>query len=134
MGFTLIAGSISSALFIASTIPALSKVLRTKDMHSYSRSSLSIATIGNLIHWFYIFSLPFGPIYALHAFATLTTGLMLLWFVRYERRYRAPTIPRVILRSPYHQQSFLYEIYVLRDCDALSDTHACAETNSMQQE
>jgi uncharacterized protein with PQ loop repeat len=86
MGLTFIAGSISSTLFIASTIPALVKAVRTKDMRSYSRSSLIIATIGNLIHWVYIVSLPIGPIYALHLFTTLTTAVMLAWLLRYQVR------------------------------------------------
>ena len=84
-GFTLIAGSISSALFIASTIPALAKVLHTKDMRSYRRSSLFIATLGNGMHWLYIVSLPIGPIYALHGFTTRSTTFMVVWSWKYQR-------------------------------------------------
>jgi hypothetical protein len=32
----------------------------------------------------YVFNLPAGPIWLLHAFYLVTTGLMLVWYLRYE--------------------------------------------------
>ena len=55
-----------------------------------------LSNVGNIIHSLYVFNLPAGPIWLLHAFYLVTTGLMLLWYVRYEWRPRArsQTIPR----------------------------------------
>jgi hypothetical protein len=43
----------------------------------------------------YVFSLPPGPIWLLHAFHLVTTGLMLVWYLRYERRPRIQRRMRV---------------------------------------
>ena len=78
------AGGISTLLFIASILPMLHKAITTRDLKSYSLSYLVLSNLGNLIHWVYISSLPFGPIWFLHGFYTLVTGVMLLWYFRYE--------------------------------------------------
>lgn len=39
---------------------------------------------GNLIHSVHVFSLPQGPIWVFHTFHLVTTGLMLLWYLRFE--------------------------------------------------
>ena len=78
------AGIISTLLFASSNIPMLVKAYRTHDLKSYSPLYLGLSNIGNLIHWFYILSLPFGPIWFLHAIFTIACLLMLLWYVRYE--------------------------------------------------
>ena len=83
--YPVIAGALSSMVFMISGIPALTKAWRTKEMHSYSRTSLIIATVGNALHWLYIISLPLGPIYMLHGFATVSTALMLGWCIRFQR-------------------------------------------------
>jgi hypothetical protein len=36
------------------------------------------------VHSIYVFSLPPGPLWILHSFYLVTTGLMLAWFLRYE--------------------------------------------------
>ncbi len=84
LNLSLLAGSISTAVFVASTLPMLVKAARTKDLGSYSLSNIVLSNVGNLIHSVYVFSLPAGPIWALHSFYLLTTALMLVWYVRYE--------------------------------------------------
>lgn len=81
----LIAGSISSTVFVISALPMLLKAFRTKDLRSYSFPNILLSNIGNLIYSVYVYSLPAGPIWLLHSFYLVTTGLMLLWYFRYER-------------------------------------------------
>lgn len=81
-----IAGSVSSTVFVISTLPMLLKAFRTKDLKSYSLTNIVLSNVGNLIYSLYVYSLPAGPIWILHTFHLITTGLMLLWFIRYERR------------------------------------------------
>lgn len=81
-----IAGVISSTIFMVSMIPMLLKARWTKDLESYSLTSLVLTAVGNLIHSVYVYSLPAGPIWFLHAFYLITTVLMLAWYVRYEVR------------------------------------------------
>jgi hypothetical protein len=78
-----LAGLASTALFVASTLPMLAKARRTRDLSSYSLGNLLLANTGNAIHSVYVFSLPPGPIWALHGFYLLSTATMLVWFVRY---------------------------------------------------
>ena len=84
----LLAGSVSTAIFVASTLPMLVKAGRTKDLASYSLGNIVLANIGNLIYAFYVFSLPLGPVWALHGFHLGATGLMLFWYLRHVRRIR----------------------------------------------
>ena len=77
------AGSVSTALFVGSYLPMLVKARRTKDLDSYSRGNLVLATIGNAIYSVYVFSLPLGPIWVLHTFYVASTLAMLLWHMRY---------------------------------------------------
>jgi hypothetical protein len=86
MSFSLpvIAGLISTIIFATSTLPMLVKAWRTRDLHSYSFGTISLANAGNLIHSVYVFSLPVGPIWVLHTFHLTTTGLMLVWYLRFE--------------------------------------------------
>ena len=79
-----IAGATSTAIFVSSNLPMLFKAFKTRDLKSYSLSHLVLSNLGNLIHWVYIASLPFGPIWFLHGFYTLVTAVMLLWYFRYE--------------------------------------------------
>jgi hypothetical protein len=85
-----IAGSISTALFVASTLPMLYKAARTKELGSYSVGYLALANVGNGFYTVYVISLPVGPIWALHGFYLVSSGLMLLWYLRYEvsKRFR----------------------------------------------
>jgi uncharacterized protein with PQ loop repeat len=86
----LLAGTISTSIFAMSHIPMLVRAFRTKDLRSYSPANLILSNIGNAFHWLYIASLPFGPIWFLHSFYTLTAATMLLWYVRHRRRWSGP--------------------------------------------
>ena len=83
MDIAVLAGSVSTALFVGSYLPMLLKAFRTRDLDSYSRSNLVLATIGNALYSVYVFSLPLGPIWFLHLFSVITTLLMLVWHVRH---------------------------------------------------
>ena len=78
------AGSLATALFIVSTIPMLSKALRTRDLASYSGAHLVGCTVGNVAQAIYVATLEFGPIWILHGFNTAATALMLGWWLRYR--------------------------------------------------
>jgi len=82
----LIAGAISSAMFVVGTLPMVYKAFATKNLQSYSMTSLLFNNLGNVIHAFYVYSLPLGPIWLLHTFYLISTALMLFWYVRYEGR------------------------------------------------
>jgi uncharacterized protein with PQ loop repeat len=90
-----LAGSASTVLFAVSTLPMLIKAARTKELNSYSRGNLVLANVGNAVHSIYVFQLPAGPIWALHSFYIVASGLMLFWHLRYARRK-----PR---RWPWHR-------------------------------
>ena len=81
-----IAGSASTVIFVTSYVPMLVKAVRTKDLSSYSPTQLVLANVGNALYSAYVFSLPIGPIWALHSFYLVSTALMLGWYVRYRRR------------------------------------------------
>ncbi|MBZ0296360.1 MAG: hypothetical protein K8L99_27615 [Anaerolineae bacterium] len=85
--FQILAGSISSAIFMLATLPMLYKAWHTHDLSSYSATNITLSNIGNLIHWLYISSLPFGPIWLLHSFYTLSTLLMLIWYLMYRHKH-----------------------------------------------
>jgi len=93
MDTAMLAGSFSTVLFVFSYLPMLVKAARTRDLDSYSRGQLVLATIGNAVNSLYVFSLPIGPIWFLHAFNLGCTLLMLTWHLRYAggRRILAGT-------------------------------------------
>lgn len=80
-----IAGSASTVIFVTSYMPMLVKAVRTKDLSSYSPTQLVLTNFGNVLYSAYVFSLPVGPIWALHSFYLVATALMLAWYVRYSR-------------------------------------------------
>ena len=80
----LLAGIASTVIFAGSTLPMLGKALRTRELGSYSLGNLLLANTGNVVHSIYVFSLPPGPLWVLHSFYLVSTGLMLAWFLRYE--------------------------------------------------
>ncbi len=82
----LIAGTVSTTLFVVSYLPMLTKAFVTRDLRSYSMGYLLIANVGNGVHSIYVFSLPFGPIWFLHTFYLLSTAVMLVWYRRYATR------------------------------------------------
>lgn len=111
MNLSIFAGTVSTIMFGFSTLPMLTKAVRTKDLHSYSLGNILLANGGNIIHSLYVFSLPPGPIWFLHSFYLVTTGLMLTWYLRYEWQPRQsmrvaglhfPNVSSVI-RSRGHQ-------------------------------
>lgn len=71
------AGFASTAIFVGSKLPMLRKVLRTRDMRSYSLGHISLSATGNLTNWLYVVSLPLGPIWLLQGFFTVADLLML---------------------------------------------------------
>lgn len=79
-----IAGSISTGIFVVSQLPMLVKAARTKDLRSYSLGQIVLANVGNLIHAFYVVHLPVGPVWLLHSFYLVSTALMLIWYLRYS--------------------------------------------------
>jgi hypothetical protein len=86
MDLPLIAGTLSTIIFFMGTFPMLHKAYRTRDLRSYSKGMLLLNNSGNVIHAVYIFSLPPGPIWALHGFYLITTAMMLYWYLRYADR------------------------------------------------
>ncbi len=81
-----IAGFISSTIFISGNFPMLFKALKTKDMHSYSMGQLILGNMGNTVYWLYVASLPVGPIWLLQGFFSLSSATMLLCYLRYEKK------------------------------------------------
>src|SRR5262245_17967682 len=81
-----LAGIASTVIFAGSTLPMLAKAHRSRDLSSYSLGNIALANIGNVVHSLYVFSLPPGPIWALHTFYLSTSGLMLAWYLRYGLR------------------------------------------------
>ena len=79
----LLAGTVSTALFVTSYLPMLVKAFRTRDLSSYSRGNLVLANVGNAVYTVYVTSLPLGPIWFLHTFYVLSTALMLVWHLRH---------------------------------------------------
>ena len=86
MEWSVMAGTISTTIFALSTLPMLLKAFQTKDLRSYSLGNILLSNLGNVIHTVYVFSLPAGPIWVLHSFYLVTTGLMLAWYLRYAWR------------------------------------------------
>lgn len=89
MDLTVIAGTISTALFAISTMPMLFKAVRTRDMASYSIGNLALSNVANAVHSIYVYSLPVGPIWVLHSFYVVAAALMLIWYLRFGR-HRPP--------------------------------------------
>jgi uncharacterized protein with PQ loop repeat len=82
----LAAGAVSSLIFATSNLPMLARAFKIKNLESYSLSHLALSNLGNVIYWLYVVSLPLGPVWFLHGFFTITTGLMLLFYLRYQMR------------------------------------------------
>ena len=81
---TVLAGGVSTVIFAGSVMPMIVKAVQTRDLASYSLGNLLLSNMGNLVHSVYIYSLPVGPIWALHAFYLITTGFMLAMYIRHE--------------------------------------------------
>ncbi len=83
-----LAGFISSTIFISGNFPMLFKALKTKDLHSYSLGQLILGNLGNTVYWLYVVSLPVGPVWFLQGFFSLSSASMLFFYLRYEKKYR----------------------------------------------
>jgi uncharacterized protein with PQ loop repeat len=81
-----LAGTVASLVFALATLPMLGKALRSRDLTSYSTGNLVLANVGNAIYSVYVFHLPPGPIWFLHGFYLLSSGLMLFWSRRFGSR------------------------------------------------
>jgi uncharacterized protein with PQ loop repeat len=81
----LFAGSFSCGIFIFSNLPMLLKAFRTRDLKSYSLGQILLGNLGNCLYWIYLISLPFGPIWLINGFFTLSSLLMLVAYLVYER-------------------------------------------------
>ena len=86
LSLPLVAGAVSTTIFAASMLPMLVKAARTKDLSSYSMGNILLANVGNAIHSVYVFHLPAGPVWILHTFYLVSTGLMLFWYLLYTPR------------------------------------------------
>jgi hypothetical protein len=65
----------------------LQKAYKTKDLHSYSSLNIVLVNLGNLIYWLYIVELPFGPVWILHTFYTISSALLLILYCRLYWNY-----------------------------------------------
>lgn len=99
MDIPVVAGGVATAVFALSALPMLAKAWRTKNVDSYSPGNIALANIGNLIYLVYVLHLPVGPVLVLHLFHTVTTALMLFWYVRYVVLTHRPAS----IRRLYHQ-------------------------------
>ena len=66
------------------------KAVQAKDPSSYSPTLLLLTSPGNVLFSAYVFNLPVGPIWVMHAFYVVTSALILVWYFRYTRRARRP--------------------------------------------
>ena len=82
----LFAGSAATAIFMISQLPMLIKARRTKDLASYSFANIGLANLGNALYALYVYQMPLGPIWFMHAFSIAVAALMLFWYLRYARR------------------------------------------------
>lgn len=88
----IVAGIVSTLMFVSSNLPMLWKAFTTKNFTSYSLGHISLSNAGNLIYWLYLFTLPVGPVWFLHGFNTLVTGLMLVGYLRYQGYNSGPNL------------------------------------------
>jgi hypothetical protein len=89
MDAAMLAGTVSTVLFAAANLPMVVKAVRSGDLRSYSASALILGNAGNLVHTVYVVSLPFGPIWVLHAFYLATMAVMLALYTVSMRTRRA---------------------------------------------
>ena len=95
-----IAGTVATLLFVCSALPMLIRARRTRDLSSYSPANLIIANVGNLAQTIYVITLPVGPVWLMHAFNVVVSGLMLLWWLRHHWLPRRRGLPA----EPVNQQ------------------------------
>ena len=93
MDIPIIAGTVSTVVFAVSNLPMLRKALRTRDVSSYSLSSLVMINAANVVYSLYVFTLPIGPIWALHTFYLVSCAIMVVLCLR-QRRTATPKVVR----------------------------------------
>ena len=93
MDIPLIAGTVSTVVFAVSNLPMLGKALRTRDVSSYSLPSMVMINAANGVYSLYVFSLPVGPVWALHTFYLVSCAIMLVLCMG-TRRATARGVPR----------------------------------------
>ena len=101
----LFAGSLSTVIFVTSSLPMVAKAIRTRDLGSYSLANIALANAGNLLYWLYVLALPLGPITFLHAFNSVVALLMLLLYLRHE----APRLGRGLFSNPLQADRRRYD-------------------------
>ncbi len=79
-----IAGFVSTALFALGTLPMLAKAVRTRNLASYSLGNILLYNIGNILYSIYVFHLPPGPIWFLHSCSLISSGLMMVCYLKDE--------------------------------------------------
>lgn len=89
----ILAGGISTIIFAVSVMPMILKAMRTQDLASYSLTHLLMTNTGNLIHSVYVYSLPAGPIWVLHAFYLISTAFMLVMYLRHAHGRTGRDLP-----------------------------------------
>lgn len=89
---TATAGTLSTFIFVASTLPMIAKAIRTRDLASYSAGNLIMSNSGNLVYAIYVTSLPIGPVWALHGFNTAASATMLGLWLRHHMATNDSTI------------------------------------------
>ena len=82
-----LAGFVSSMIFISSNLPMLFKAFKTKNLSSYSLGHLVLGNLGNTVYWLYVMSLPIGPAWLLQGFFSIANALMLFFYLRYEKKW-----------------------------------------------
>ena len=97
MDIPIVAGTVSTVVFAVSNLPMLRKALSTRDVSSYSLSSLVMINAANVVYSLYVFTLPIGPIWALHTFYVVSCAIMLVLCLR-QRHPAADRVPA--LRRP----------------------------------
>jgi hypothetical protein len=80
----LLSGSLSSLIFISSNFPMLWKVMKTRNVRSYSLGQIILRNLGNLVYWIYVASLPVGPIWYLQVLFTLSGLILLVCYLRFN--------------------------------------------------
>lgn len=82
MDIPIVAGTVSTVVFAISNPPMLRKALRTRNVSSYSLPSLVMINAANVVYSLYVFTLPIGPIWALHTFYLVSCAIMLVLCLR----------------------------------------------------
>jgi len=78
MNAVMMAGVISTLMFLGSNLPMVVQAIRSRDVSSYSRGYLVMTNIGNAVYTVYVLSLPAGPIWLLHLVYTSVSAFMLI--------------------------------------------------------